>query len=209
MRSLIAVLCLLAGCSRSMLDSAAPDADCVAVPQSDAGDVDARAPSADASDASDVTKVDASGAEPCLVGGNVFHVEGDPGDPVYPGAATITSADGTWGGKMVGASDVQAGVYQGSITSWAFAFRDGFENVLEVKEYDNVTTVPTNTSGPFLALYMDGRTCHQGTARVTIVTLDRDNPSSDQPTLLSLTATFEVHCGGITPAVRGCVHYQP
>ncbi len=208
MRRLI-MLCLLAGCSRSMLDDAAPDADCVAAPRPDAGDLDASSSPADASDASDVTSVDASGAEPCLIGGNVFHVEGDPGDPVYPGMATITSADGKWLGQMVGASDVQAVVYQNSVTSWAFAFRDGFETVLDVKEYDNVTTVPTNTSGPFLVLYMDGRTCHQGTARVTLVTLDRSNPSSEQPTLLSLTATFEVHCGAITPAVRGCVHYQP
>jgi hypothetical protein len=203
MRPLV-VLCLLASCSRAMLDDTAPDADCVAAPPPDAGKK-SDASIADASDASsapDVPHVDAAGAEPCLVGGNVFHVEGDPGDPVYPGTATITSGDGTWAGMMPFASDVQVGVSQDSLTQWAFVFRDGFDNVLDVKEYDNVTTVPT-TQGRFLALYMDGRTCLNGTARVTIVTLD------SQPNLLSLTATFEVHCGAITPAVRGCVHYQP
>jgi len=130
-----------------MLDDAAPDADCVAAPRPDAGHLDASSSPADASDTSDVTSVDASGAEPCLIGGNVFHVMAIRATPCTRARPRSRARREHGAGMMAGASDVQVGVYQNSVTSWAFAFRDGFENVLDVKEYDNVTTVATNTSG--------------------------------------------------------------
>ena len=75
---------------------------------------------------------------------------------------------------------------------------------LAVGKYDNAERAPFATPGhPGLDVSGDGRGCNkiQGSFEVFAI-------SWSVSILKSFTATFEQHCDGIKPALRGCVHYQ-
>jgi hypothetical protein len=210
--SFVLVAALSVGCGRTWLDDDTPGgatldaSDAIAkdgptAPRSDSGARDAGEPI----DSEPIGVVDAAGVQPCLTGGNRFHVEGDPGDPVYPGVATIGPTDGTWSGMIVSTVMVNVLVDQGGSTSWAFGFSQlATQQAIQVGTYEDVGGPMDRLDKPTLVLHVDGRSCDQPRSRVTIASLETRGEND----LVSLTATFEQHCGDIVPELRGCVHYQ-
>lgn len=217
MRRSFVLILLAIGCgSRSSLDAEDASSDTASIdatrehavtPTKDAA-IDA---TVDASDPADAwPMIDAEAARPCLTGGNVFHVEGDPGDSVYPATATVGPNDGRWSAVESGGLFVQISVATGAITSlsWGFAFSTiTTQTPIAVGTYDPVVGPSTTTMSPTLRLVTDGRYCDQPRMRVTIADFETTGPH-DEGDLVAMTATFEQHCNGATAAIRGCVRFH-
>ena len=154
--------------------------------------------------------IDAAGVGPCLAGGNIFYVEGDPDDPDYPATATIGPNDGAWSGLGSGQAYVDVSVTTAGNTepSWAFAFSTAqAESAIAVGTYDPVTEPSGTAMTPTLELVTGGNYCNTLLGSVTIAQYETTGPT-DEADLYAVTATFERHCNGSTATLRGCVHFQ-
>jgi hypothetical protein len=156
---------------------------------------------------------------PCLVGGNVFWLDAEPGALGWTtGGQTLTSSSG-W---AVGAyADVRTydGVLievhpAGSMLGAPFWYLDlDTSQIMQVIEtgmtYENAH--PSGTGGvpdvPGLTLgYKD--TCGSGIGSFRIDTLSAEGDASVD-TLLEVTVAFAAHCDGWPGVIKGCVHYGP
>jgi hypothetical protein len=186
------------------------DASPQSLPQ-DAG-VDASLPdasaSADTSSAHDSPDAPLDPAlTPCLVGGNVFHVEAGPGDPIYPTSGTMLGTDGSWDGRMGGAPEAIVEVFKGgSSPSWFFVFMVPLDQALHTGTFDPVVGPSPSHTNAGMRIGVDGKWCEQLTGRAAIVELTTTGNVED-PNLVSITATFEQACGGTPTPIRGCVHF--
>lgn len=141
---------------------------------------------------------------PCLAGGNVLFFDGDTGDYIHPGTATITNA--TWQPTAsstdvrlwVTPSDSQQGLW------WDLEFSSAqLGQPLAQQVYQDAQRAPFASPGhPGIDIGGDGRGCNTITGKFQIEDLQLNGS-----TLSSFTATFEQHCEGGTAALRGCVHY--
>jgi hypothetical protein len=141
---------------------------------------------------------------PCLVGGNVIFYNGDAGDYIFSGMETITQ--GQWSATSsstnvhvsVTPTDPSQGLW------WDLYFDSSQLSMpLAPQVYTEAERWPFESPGhPGLDVSGDGRGCNTVTGSFQIEDL-----TLTSGTLTSFTATFEHHCEGGTPAVRGCVHY--
>lgn len=86
---------------------------------------------------------------------------------------------------------------------WDVTFAAPSGSSLAVGVYNDAERNPFQAPGrPGFSVGGDGRGCNTVTGRFQIEEYSNSGGS------LSFTATFEHHCEGGTPAVRGCVHYS-
>ena len=143
---------------------------------------------------------------PCLVGGDVLFLNGDPGDYIHPGMETFSN--GSWsftGGARtttVGATPPNGTVGSGYQVTFSTA---GLDADLAPQVYVGATRAPFASTGPGLEISGDGRGCNTLTGSFQIEAMSVD----DGGALTAITATFEQHCEGASAALRGCVHYAP
>jgi hypothetical protein len=145
----------------------------------------------------------------CLTGGNVLFLDGDVGDPVHVGIDSITL--GLWTGTHLGGgapNRVDVAVQptdssQGTLWTATFSTEElGLAMTAQV--YDNAERVDFAAPGHAGMEVIDaGATCNTLTGRFQV----HDLTISGGTTVTDFTATFEQHCDGGTPALRGCVHF--
>jgi hypothetical protein len=141
---------------------------------------------------------------PCLGGGDVIFYDGDPGDYIFSGTETITQ--GKWSATAT-SSNVHINVTPSDSTQglWWDLYFDSSQLGMSLapQVYTMAERWPFESPGhPGLDVSGDGRGCNTVTGSFQIEDLQLMNG-----TLMSFTATFEHHCEGGTPALRGCVHY--
>lgn len=143
---------------------------------------------------------------PCLAGGNTLFFNGDSGSYIYNGIETITLA--TW---TASASSSQVHISldptdpsQGQWWDLYFDASKLANPVLATQVYENAERWPFQDSGhPGFDVSGDGRGCNTVSGRFQVEELQMNGG-----TLQSFTATFEHHCEGAGPALRGCVHFS-
>ena len=143
---------------------------------------------------------------PCLTGGSVVYLDGDPGDFIHPGAQTL--AVSSWSALNSGTSDTFW--YEANVSSndwWDFAFSSAKQGApLAVGRYDNATRYPFEAAGaPGLDVTGDGRGCNMSSGWFEIESI-AGGPGNGSFT--ELTATFEQHCENGVAALRGCIHFE-
>ncbi|HYX87948.1 MAG TPA: PASTA domain-containing protein [Gaiellaceae bacterium] len=87
---------------------------------------------------------------------------------------------------------------------WSADFAPGRGDILAPGTYPNATRYPFNGTGPGLDVSGNGRGCNTLTGRFTV------NSATWWPdgTLRTFSVTFEQHCEGATPALRGTWEYR-
>lgn len=145
-------------------------------------------------------------ADRCLTGGNLAYLEGDPGDFIHPGSATIAGAK--W--ESVATSPSYVDVARRPITdedSWTFEFATVSSTPatpLAVGVYEGATRAAFRLPGtPGLQVSGDGRGCNRLSGRFRIHAID-----FREGRLKLLTATFEQRCQDVSGTLRGCVHFE-
>ena len=147
-------------------------------------------------------------ALPCLTGGSVIYLDGDSGDFVHPGAETIQvsswAPDGSNSPPVTFAADWDS---TGFTENWSFQFStEQYGGQLTPGVYTNAARFPFETTGqPGLSIDGDGRGCNTLTGSFQVVSVALGPTGSN---FTEFTATFEQHCEGATPALRGCIHYE-
>ena len=135
----------------------------------------------------------------------------DPGD--YIGQGQTWSYD-TAAGDVISAttngSTVNVAVTGYNGTWWYLDFDapDG-QTLTAGTTYANATRYPFNGSGPGLAIYGEGRGCNTLTGSFTVTEAVFGGPDSSY--IQDFVATFEQHCEGGEPALRGTlsIHNPP
>jgi hypothetical protein len=147
------------------------------------------------------------GSGACLAGGNIITVIGDADDLVHPGPKTLTQGDWFASPQMNAAktlltiSFVPTDAKDGT---WYLTFSSSQLGMpLSEKLYMPVEQASSAPAG-FAGLEVTGnsRGCRvlNGAFRIGKITWEGD-------TLKEFTASFEQHCLGLKPALRGCVHF--
>lgn len=145
----------------------------------------------------------------CLTGGNVVYLDGDAGDYVHPGTATITVGSFTEQHRPTDVpTDVSIQVVpsdpsQG--TDWSLDFGSTQLGVpLTPQVYDDAERDSFASPGhPGIDIGGDGRGCNTDTGRFQVEDLKVTGGK-----VTAFTATFEQHCEGASATLRGCVHFQ-
>ena len=139
---------------------------------------------------------------------NTFFVEGDPGEPLHPGAETISPV--AW--MTLNASDLDtfAVYFPGNATQWEVAFSTLWLNQpLTPGFYADAGRWPDAVHfHPTFWIYPDRNpppTCYQVTGWFDITSI-AGGPTSAEFT--EIVAAFEQHCDGSTAALRGCIHLR-
>ena len=138
-------------------------------------------------------------ATPCLGGGNVLFLNGDAGDFIHPGMETINT--GTFN-VTPSSFHVAISVNAGALWSLNFA-TDQLNLPIGPQVYRDAERWPFEGPGhPGLDVTGNGRGCNTLTGAFQV----EDLQTTAAGALTSFTATFEQHCEGAGPALRGCVH---
>jgi len=143
---------------------------------------------------------------PCQIGGNVVFFDGDSGDYIHPGTDTIQV--GSWGTSVTNGNYLTVGVTPSDSQQglwWDLTFSSAqLGQPLGPQVYEDAERAPFASPGhPGIDIDGDGRGCNTITGRFQV--FDFQLAGS---TVKKFTATFEQHCEGGTPQLRGCVHYE-
>ena len=161
-------------------------------PPLDAAVVSDSGPTADASS-------DGAADTACLGAGNVIHLDGDPGDPVFSGTVTVRAPDGYWSVVMPpDAMTLRVDVRRAP----ADLFTVALETLFGV--YENAQGLDTRDARPTLVVSAAG-VCRVITGRFEITEFKR--ASGDVGDLVRVTASFEQHCEATNTSLRGCFHF--
>jgi len=150
----------------------------------------------------DAAGIDASEAIPCLLGGDVFFVDGEGGYPGISGSSTIAGSQGTWGGTFTSEIAVQLTVE--TSTPWVFSAGLGPTSAVPLAPGTYVSSGDDHEI--FAQVQAAGGGCVDvPTGSFTIAEIE--STGGDEATLTRLLAWFDLTCqeGG---TVRGCVSYQ-
>ena len=125
----------------------------------------------------------------------------DAGDYIGQGQNwSYTVPQDSLGSQMLYNNGVEVVVNGANGDWWYLDFGAPFGARLAPGTYDNAARWPFQTADqPGLSIYGDGRGCNTLTGRFTVLDATYDTGGS----LLSFHATFEQHCEGGTPALRG------
>jgi opacity protein-like surface antigen len=114
----------------------------------------------------------------------------------YTGATTVFTLNGTTAGLTFGVS--------GQRDDWTVQLAPVAGEQLKVGTYDDAQVAAFREPGhPGLDVYGDGRGCNRITGSFRITQL----VANASGTVTALAATFEQHCEGGAPALKGTVHY--
>ena len=146
-------------------------------------------------------------AAPCLTGGSIAYLDGDPADWIHPGAEVIRVA--SWFPRS---KDNDTFWYESphkgdGSGGWTFGFSAlEIGQPLAVGHYDNAMAIGSVMPGrPGLSISGDSRICSNIDGWFEIESI-AGGPING--TYTELTATFEQHCSGLAGALRGCVHFE-
>jgi hypothetical protein len=150
----------------------------------------------------------------CGVGGDVIFVDGDPGEITHVGPLLLGPDAGSWYGASAGLG-LQVTLQPTDTTngdSWTVMLSSQALGVpLTAQQYNDVQMAGSESPG-HAGMYVQGgwEECDQisGWFRIEQVVTTADPSAPESSTLQTLTATFEQHCNGETPALHGCVHFQ-
>jgi hypothetical protein len=131
-------------------------------------------------------------------------MQSDSGDYIGGGASysyTPANSQLSIGGSR---SYVHVGVTPATGGWWDLDFEAPANDILAPGDYPNATRYPFNGTGPGLDVSGMGRGCNEltGSFHVTAIAFNTDE------TLKYFGTTFEQHCEGGTPALRGEVDYR-
>jgi hypothetical protein len=128
----------------------------------------------------------------------------DPGDYIGQGQRWSYSpaADGLgFGGSRYFAG---FGINGADGSWWSGEFVPASGDILTLGRYPNATRYPFNGTGPGMDVSGNGRGCNTLTGEFTLTALE----FWPNGRLRSLGLTFEQHCEGATPALRGAVEFR-
>jgi hypothetical protein len=138
------------------------------------------------------------------VASGTFTMTGDPGDPITGGATY--SYDVAAGDRMsIHHGDqhyVALSIAGANGDTWSMALTAPTGQQLAVGSYPNATNLPNSTGGAGVDVFTGGRGCYT-TAEGSFVIADVSFGPGDY--VERLDATFEMHCVGAEPALRGRV----
>lgn len=219
--SIIAQACATSGMPEGV-DKAASDAgsdvvrvavDSSTTSPSDTPDAGAQSSDQDAPDADAAKPEGPASVAPCMTGGNVLYVDGDPTDPVHPGQETIAGAATTFVNAAPTSHAFTTRLWTEFVPAapnlkhWELIFStDKLSTPISTGVYASAqrhTTGGAGHPGLFISNYDLG--CSGAlTGSFEIVELTMNGPD-----VTSFTASFEQQCAGMTGALRGCVHVGP
>lgn len=149
--------------------------------------------------------VPADSAAPCLVGGNVLYLNGEPGDLVHPGVETLQQ--GQWSAE---ASSTHVGISYNGLSPGVFWTLDFSSEQLPgsppltAQIYPNATRWPFEAPGePGESINGNGVGCNTYTGQFQIKEI-----TFEAGTLKTFTASFQESCDNLGPLLRGCVHFE-
>jgi hypothetical protein len=198
------ILLVIAGCSSFGAASSSgvpPDSGVADVAAPDAGDDrSVPPPPVDASDAADAP--DAPPIPPdCSGSTNIFHVDGEAGDYVYPGSLTITAANYMQTGTLnrlvlsIDASDAGTGF-------WTVILESPTGSNLAAMSYPSATRMADATHAG-LDVSGQGRGCNTVTGSFNVSQI-----AVSSSTVTAIRAAFTQHCEGKAPALNGCLYWH-
>lgn len=132
---------------------------------------------------------------------NSLSLVSDPGDFVGQGrTVTLVPDAGITATSVSGNSAVQIFFFTQSGEFWFLDFAAPSGQPLAVGTYPNAALYPLEAPGqPGLSISGDGRSCNTITGSFTVLEISFPNGGN----VGSMDATFEQHCEGATPALRG------
>jgi PASTA domain len=128
----------------------------------------------------------------------------DPGDYIGQGQPWHYTFGNAWIGAGGGRQYAGFGVSGDDGSDWSAAFVPAAGDILAPGTYLNATRYPFNGTGPGMDVSGNGRGCNTLTGQFTVNSI---NFWSDM-TLRSASITFEQHCEGATPALRGTFEFR-
>lgn len=150
---------------------------------------------------------DGASLAPCTAE-NTLYVEGDPGEPLHPGAETVSAA--TW--MTLNATDMNtfAALIPAGSTQWEVAFSSlGLDQPLTPGYYGNAVTWPQTAHGhATFKIYPDRNpapVCQSVTGWFYVSSI-AGGPTSAEFT--EIVAAFEQHCDGASAGLRGCINLR-
>jgi hypothetical protein len=134
---------------------------------------------------------------------NSLSFNSDPGDFIGQGHAFfLTPTDGTFSARNTfDQSSVSLSVI-GPNAFWFLDFAAPTGQTLAVGPYTGATRFPGQTPG--LDIFGEGRGCNEVTGSFTVLEISYGADSN----IASFDATFEQHCEGATPALRGEIRFN-
>ena len=141
---------------------------------------------------------------PCLVGGNVLHVDGD--GYLLTGTVTITDSDAVFGGGGSPKLTSFGITYVDPFTAdWFLSFStiDLGKEPLAEGLYEDAVRIGATAGHPGMEISSGGTGCNTIAGRFQIYTIVWDGTD-----LVDFTATFEQYCDGRSTALTGCIHYE-
>lgn len=126
---------------------------------------------------------------------------GDPGDFILGGRTEfLTPADGTFNVNGTASNGVVSMTFFSSTEFWEADFAAPNGQPLAVGTYTGAARYPFEApSQPGLSIFGDGAGCNTLTGSFTVLEVSYGADSN----IASFDATFEQHCEGATPALRG------
>jgi hypothetical protein len=140
---------------------------------------------------------------PCLAGGNVLAVYGDPDSYVYPGAHSVVG--GQWANGMQGGANPDGVLLEAHLPNstpsdpWWFLFFVTPNQTPAKALYSFDTAAPT---GPNFELQWGSSACMEGASGAFQIS----DLAYHGDVVDSFTVTFWQHCAGHTGLTRGCAH---
>jgi hypothetical protein len=150
---------------------------------------------------------DGASAAPCAAK-NTLYVEGDPGEPLHPGAETVDAA--AWMTLNGTDRDTFAVYIAAGATQWEVSFSSlWLDQPLTPGYYPDAGTWPFSVhSHPTFKIYPDRNpppVCQSVTGWFDIISIAGGPTSAD---FTEIVAEFEQHCDGSPAALRGCIHLE-
>ena len=180
-------------------DIASPDTSVSTPPRDAAAEADGNTPRDAVADSAAVA--------PCLVGGNVMHFEGDPGDPVFSGSTTVRDPDGYWSVTLAARESLRIDVQEVPADTFTVAMQTTFMNdTLHIGVYDNAQGPASRDPRPSLVVAASGHVCGIIHGRFEIT--DLRFTAGDRGDLMEVTASFEQRCDASNTTLRGCFHFS-
>jgi hypothetical protein len=144
---------------------------------------------------------------PCLTGGNLLILDGDPGKYVHPGSSVLDDAQ--WSFIPMGnpVDDLYIDITtDGGMGEWwtVWFATDDIPAPLAVGQYEGAMRTPFEEPGrPGLSIYGNGAGCNTLSGWFEIHELELEANAVSR-----ITATWEQHCEEGPLALRGCIHWE-
>jgi hypothetical protein len=128
----------------------------------------------------------------------------DPGDYIGQGRPWSYTFANAWIGAGGTRQYLGFGIEGADATWWSASFVPAYGDIIAPGTYLNATRYPFNGTGPGMDISGNGRGCNTLTGQFTVNSV---NWWSDGR-LRSASVSFEQHCEGATPALRGTFEFR-